>query len=114
MAWAESAIRLRSEISDRGDLAAREPRGAKRSGAECQDGFRGEIPVEQRDKSAVDGSRRGAGKLLIEDALGECRKVGLGRPREAENLSSVDQPGHDPIAARYCCDRSGKGVHHVA
>src|SRR3989441_11847319 len=65
---------LRREISDGGDLAPRESRGAKPSGGEGEDGVRREISVEQGDKSSVDGGRRGSGKLLIEDALGEGGK----------------------------------------
>ena len=104
---------LRREISDGGDLAPRESRAAKPSGGECEDGVRREISVEQGDKSSVDGGRRGAGKLLIEDALGEGGKVpGVGS-REAEGRSSVDQLRHDPITARHCCNRCGKGVHQA-
>ena len=77
---------LRREISEGSDLAPRESRGAKPSGGECEDGVGREISVEQGDKSSVDGGRRGSGKLLIEDALGEGGKVrvsGLGRRKGA-------------------------------
>ncbi|PYP11506.1 MAG: hypothetical protein DMD59_02570 [Gemmatimonadetes bacterium] len=61
----------------------------------------------------MDGGRRGSGKLLIEDALGEGGKVrGVGS-REAEGRISVYQLRHDPITARHFCNRCGKGVHQV-
>src|SRR5207247_10059492 len=66
---------LGREISDGGDLAPRQSRGAKPSGRHCEDGVGRKISVEQGDKSSVDGGRRGSGKLLIEDALGEGGKV---------------------------------------
>ncbi|HKC81304.1 MAG TPA: hypothetical protein VKB91_08930, partial [Gemmatimonadaceae bacterium] len=69
--------------------------------------------VEQGDKSSVDGGRRGSGKLLIEDALGEGGKVrGVGS-REAEGRISLYQLRHDPITTRHFCNRCGKGVHEV-
>src|SRR5439155_20340139 len=102
---------LRREISDGGDLAPRQSRGAKPSGGECEDGVGREIAVEQGDKSSVDGGRRGSGKLLIKDALGEGGKVpGVGS-WEAEGRISVYQLRHDPITARHFCNRCGKGVH---
>src|SRR2546428_1284357 len=100
---------LRREISEGSDLAPRESRGAKPSGGECEDGVGREISVEQGDKSSVDGGRRGSGKLLIEDALGEGGKVrGVGA-REAEGRNSGYQLRHDPITACYFCNRCGKG-----
>src|SRR6266480_2274259 len=48
------------------------------------------------ERSPVDGGRRGSGKLLIEDALGEGGKVpGVGS-RKAEGRIAVYQLRHDP------------------
>src|SRR6266571_6429210 len=102
---------LRREISDGGDLAPRESGGAKLSGGKCEDGVRGEISVEQGDKSSVDGGRCGSGKLLIEDALGEGGKVPSVGSRESEGRISVYQLRHDAITARHFCNGCGKGVH---
>src|SRR5262245_38870105 len=72
------------KIADGGDLASREPRGAKLSGRERQDGLGREASVEQGDKPSMDRTRRGACQLLIKDALGEGGKVAGGRPWQVE------------------------------
>jgi hypothetical protein len=80
----------RREIADGGDLAAREPRGSKLSGRDSEDGLGREISVEQRDKSSVDRTRRGACQLLIEDALGQGGKVAGGAKASAARRCVVD------------------------
>ena len=89
----------RREISDGGDLAAREPRGSKLSGRDSEDGLGREISVEQGDKSTVDRTRRGACQLLMVDALGESGKVAGGRPRQVEPGCPFHESGHHLITA---------------
>jgi hypothetical protein len=62
----------------------------------------------------MDGCRGSTGKLLIEDALRESRKVIRGWLRQAERTGTLHEFGHDPVTARDFRGCGRKGRHRGA
>src|SRR5206468_9363723 len=75
------------EVPDRGCFVARESHRAKSRRAERQHGLWGKVPIEERDEPAMDGGRRRAGQLLVENALRKSRKVISSRPGQTKRPS---------------------------
>jgi len=54
----------------------------------------------------VDGTRRRAGELLVQDTLRQRGKVAGGPPRQVEGARPLNQAGHHPITAGHFSDEA--------
>jgi hypothetical protein len=66
-------------------------------GGQRQHPFRRDLTTERGDQPPVDGGRRRAGQLLVEDRPDQRLEMGLGRRADVRGPDLGDQPAHDRV-----------------
>ena len=97
---------LRGQIAKRRRLVSRQTDRPERLGGKGQQPLWLDIPVEGGNQAPVDGGRRRARKLLVDDRPDQSGEVRLLGRAQAGRTGLGDQPGDDGI---LCSQEAGSG-----